>query len=100
MLSFAIGWELWLRTGSELALGLVGLTQVTPIILLSLPAGHVADQYNRKRIVMLTQALLAVCSLGLGLISLAQGPVLLVYLCLFGIGVARAFNSPASSTLL
>ena len=53
MFSFAIGWELWLRTKSELALGLVGLTQVMPIILLSLFAGHAADQYNRKRIVLL-----------------------------------------------
>ncbi len=100
MLSFAIGWELWLRTNSELALGLVGLAQVTPIILLSLFAGHAADQYNRKRIVMLTQALLAGCSLSLALISLERAPVTLVYVCLFGIGVARAFYSPAASTLL
>ncbi len=52
MLSFAVGWELWLRTHNALALGLVGLVQVTPVILLSLPAGHVADQHNRKRIVL------------------------------------------------
>jgi MFS family permease len=100
MLSFAIGWELWLRTHNELALGLVGLVQVIPVILFSLPAGHVADQYNRKRIVLVTQMLLAMCSLGLMLLSLRQGPLALIYLCLFGIGVARAFNGPASSTLL
>ncbi len=100
MVSFGIGWELWLRTQSELALGLVGLVQVIPVILLSLPAGNVADNYNRKRIVMVTQILLATCSLGLGLLSLAQGSLVLVYLCLFGIGVARAFYQPATSTLL
>jgi MFS family permease len=100
MLSFAIGWELWLRTHNELALGLVGLVQVIPIILLSLPAGHVADQYNRKRIVLITQVLLTICALGLALLSFFQGSLALVYLCLVGIGMARAFNSPATSTLL
>ena len=55
MLTFAIGWELWIRTNSALALGMVGLVQVLPILLLSLPAGHVADQYNRRRIVVITE---------------------------------------------
>ncbi len=100
MVSFAIGWELWLRTHNELALGLVGLVQVIPVILFSLPGGHVADQYNRKRIVLVTQVLLALCALGLGLLSAVQGPIALVYLCLFGIGLARAFNNPATATLL
>jgi len=100
MLSFAIGWELWLRTHSALALGFVGLAQVIPVLLLSLPAGHVADQYNRRRIVLITQAFLAVCALGLAYLSYFQGAVYLVYLCLLGIGTARAFNDPASSTLL
>ncbi len=100
LVSFAIGWELWLRTHSELALGLVGLAQVIPVILLSLFAGHVADQYNRKRIILVTQAFLAFCSLGLAAISYTQGPVILIYLCPVGIGIARAFYSPAASTLL
>jgi MFS family permease len=100
MLSFAIGWELWLRTRNELALGLVGLVQVIPIVVFSLPAGHVADQYNRKRIVLVTQILLAMCSLGLALLSWTQGSLILIYLCLFGIGLARAFNTPATATLL
>src|ERR671918_971538 len=63
MLSFAIGWELWLRTHEAFALGLVGLVQVIPVILLSLPAGHVADQYNRKRIVLVTELFVALCVL-------------------------------------
>ena len=48
MLTFAIAWELWLRTRSAFALGMVGLVQVVPVILLSLPGGHVADQHNRR----------------------------------------------------
>ncbi len=100
MVTFAIAWELWLRTQSAYALGLVGLVQVVPIILLALPGGHVADQYNRKRVVAVTQILLAACSLGLALLSLFQGSLVLIYLCLLGIGVSRAFNDPAVSTLL
>ncbi len=100
IVSFSVGWELWLRTHSELALGLVGLVQVLPVILLSLPAGQVADRYNRKRIVMITLVFLSICSLGLALISFSQGPIPLIYLCLLGIGIARAFNNPATATLL
>lgn len=100
IVSFSVGWELWLRTHSELALGLVGLVQVLPVIFLSLPAGHVADRYNRKRIVMITLVFLSLCSLGLALISFNQGPIPLIYLCLLGIGIARAFNNPAVSALL
>jgi MFS family permease len=100
MLTFAIGWELWIRTNSALALGMVGLVQVVPILLLSLPAGHVADQYNRRRIVVITEIGLSFCALGLAGLSYYQGPLWLVYICLLGIGLARAFNDPASSTLL
>ena len=100
MLSFAIGWELWLRTHEPFVLGMVGLVQVIPVILLSLPAGHVADQYNRKRIVVITELFLALCVLGLGWLSYTQGPLVWIYALLLGIGIARAFNDPASSTLL
>ncbi len=100
MLSFAIGWELWLRTNSELALGLVGLVQVIPVLVFSLPAGHVADQFNRKRIILVTQVLLAACALGLFFLSYFEGSLALIYFCLFGIGMARAFNNPATATLL
>src|SRR5205809_2422003 len=53
MLTVAVGWELYERTHSALALGLVGLTQMVPMVLFTLPAGHVADNYNRKRIIVL-----------------------------------------------
>jgi MFS family permease len=100
MLTFAIAWELWLRTHDAFALGMVGLMQVIPVILLSLPAGHVADQYNRKRIVLISELALALCVLGLGWLSYTEGPLYLIYSLLLGIGIARAFNEPASSTLL
>ncbi|HUS15554.1 MAG TPA: MFS transporter [Chloroflexia bacterium] len=95
----AVGWELYERTRSPLALGLVGLVQIVPVLLLALPAGHMADQRDRKRIVVAAMSAIAVCAVGLAAISGVQGPVWLMYLLLFGIGVARAFQSPAFSAL-
>jgi MFS family permease len=100
MLSFAIGWELWLRTHDPFALGMVGLVQVVPVILLSLPAGHVADHYNRRRIVLIAELAIAFCVLCLGWLSYTEGSLYLIYTFLLGIGIARAFNEPASSTLV
>jgi MFS family permease len=100
MLGVAIGWELYERTGAPLALGLVGLVQVLPVVLLALPAGQIADRLDRKRIVVATMLLLALCALGLALLSFSSGPLLLVYTCLLGVGIARAFQGPATSSLL
>ena len=100
MLTFAISWELWLRTHSAFALGMVGLVQVIPVLLLSLPAGHVADQYNRRRIVIITELAIALCVIGLAWLSFTKGSLVLIYGCLLGIGIARAFNDPAASTLV
>jgi len=100
MIGVAIGWELYERTRSALALGLVGLVQVIPVILLSLPAGHVADRFDRKRIAIATRLMLALCSAGLALLSVTQGSLALIYGCLLLIGAARAFNDPAGASLL
>ncbi|MEO8974099.1 MAG: MFS transporter [Ktedonobacteraceae bacterium] len=100
MINVAIGWELYERTGSALVLGGVGLVLVIPIILLSLPAGHLADRFNRKAIVIVTQVLIALGSLGLTVLSYTSGSLVLIYGCLLLIGAAVAFNSPATSTLL
>ncbi len=100
MLTVALGWELYHRTGSALALGGVGLAQVIPVILLSLPAGHVADRYDRKRIVMIGQTCIALSAMALALLSSQRGPLFLVYGLLVVIGAAQAFNNPASSALV
>src|SRR5437016_12060866 len=76
MLTVAVGWELYERTHSALNLGLVGLTQMAPMILFTLPAGHVADNYDRKRIIVLMTLVIACASLGLTLISALNAPVL------------------------
>ena len=100
MVNVAIGWELYQRTGSALILGLVGLVQVFPLIVLSLPAGHFADRYNRKSLVIVAQIVLALASLGLTALSYVHGALVLVFACLLLIGMGAAFSSPATSALL
>src|SRR4051812_32239856 len=55
MLAVAVGWEIYERTHSPLALGMVGLVQMIPMFLFTFPAGHVADNYNRKKVILWTQ---------------------------------------------
>jgi MFS family permease len=100
MLSVALGWELYERTGSALALGGIGLALILPVIFLSLPAGHVADRYSRKKVMLCGQIAVAVGALGLAALSLTQGPLLPIYGCLLIVGSAQAFNNPASSALV
>jgi len=100
MFVMALGWELYERTHSAFALGLVGLTQVVPMALFTLPAGHVADNFNRKRVIVLTTILVATVNVVLTLISAAQMPVAFVYVCLFITGSARTFLWAATASFL
>src|SRR5216110_1784480 len=100
MLTVAIGWELYERTHQPLNLGLVGLTQMVPMILFTLPAGHVADNHDRKRIIILMTFVLACASAGLTVISRLHADVVWIYTCLFVAGTARTFLWPASSAFL
>src|ERR1700722_212453 len=54
MLVVAIDWELYQRTHSALPLALVGLSVMLPMILFTVPAGHFADTFNRRRIILIT----------------------------------------------
>jgi len=100
MLTVAIGWEIYERTHSSLLLGLIGLTAFVPMVLVTLPAGHVADTRERKHIIIAMQALLACTSLGLAFISWKQAPVAWMFMCLFVAGVARTFLWSASASFL
>ncbi len=100
MLSIALGWQLYERTGSAFALGLVGLAQVVPVVGLVLVAGNVADRFPRRHIGAITQVVQALVAVGLGIISLTHAPIAIVYALLFVSGIATAFASPAVSALL
>ena len=101
MQTVAVGWQVYEVTRDPLDLGLVGLSQFLPFVLLVLPAGHLADSRDRRRILTACFALEAVCALLLlafawrGLSSAA--PVFAV-MVLFG--TARAFAMPTGQALL
>ena len=69
MVAVAIGWELYQRTNSATALGLVGLFQLIPLLLFSIPAGHVVDTLNRRHIIVASQFLLTAAACALALAS-------------------------------
>jgi MFS family permease len=69
MLAVAVEWEIYRRTHSATALGLVGLVFAIPIVGLSLPAGHLADRMSRKQIILVSQIFSAITSALLALVS-------------------------------
>ena len=100
MITVALGWELYERTGSALVLGGIGLAQVIPVIVLFLPAGYIADRVNRKRILQVALLVLILAVLSLAALSYTRGPLLLIYACLVVIGGVQSFYSPVSSALV
>jgi MFS family permease len=100
MLIVAVGWELYERTGSPLALGIVGLTEMVAMVCCTLPSGHLADNFNRKRIILASLLVSSCASLGLALISWWHAPVPWVYACLFTAAAAQAFLWPAHAAFL
>ena len=101
MMSVAVGWQVYAITGRAFDLGLVGLVQFLPSLLLALPAGHAADRYSRQRIVVATQVVVFV-AIGLLALSTATTPIgeRTIFVILFAIGVATAMKGPAQSAML
>jgi len=100
ILSVAVGWELYERTGSAWSLGLVGAFELAPILLLTIVTGNIADRYPRRNIVVIAQSVLILTGLGFAFLTWTNGPVALIYLLLVVVGTARAFSAPAFSTIL
>nr|WP_284701128.1 MFS transporter [Rhodoplanes tepidamans] len=101
MQTVAIGWQIYELTGSALDLGLVGLVQFVPFVLLSLLVGHFADGYDRRGVVRLCQAAMGLLALALaaGTASGEIGRGLMFGLLLL-IATARTFEIPTMHALL
>jgi MFS family permease len=101
MASVAIGWQMYDMTHSPLALGLVGLVQFVPSLLLALYVGHAADRYDRRIIVAIAQsseALALLCLAAFSMLHLIDRNSIL--LIVFLLGIARAFEYTTFQTLL
>jgi MFS family permease len=100
MQGVAIGWQIYAITGNPLDLGLIGLAQFLPFVVLVLPAGHVADRLDRRRILATCYAVEVACAVLLLVFTLrgleTAWPVFAV-LVLFG--AARAFAMPTSQAI-
>src|SRR5579862_8310449 len=101
MQSVAVGWQVYQMTHRALDLGLVGLAQFMPGILLFLLTGHAADRLERRRLLTTCYLGFAVCSALLLLLTIRNvGSVYFIYVVLVGLGVVRSFNGPVSRALL
>ena len=98
--SVAFGWELYMRTDSVFLLGITGLIQAIPMLLLTLPAGYIADVYNRKHIILFALLGTTITSLSLGLFSSMQGPVSGMFIFLFLDACFNRVAGPSASSIL
>jgi MFS family permease len=103
--SVAVAWQVYALTHSALDLGYTGLALFLPGLFVMLAAGHAADRYDRRKIILLCYGLQACCTavllwLSLSATALQHGRVWPIYAVLVGIGFGRAFSGPAASAML
>ena len=97
----AVGWQIYDLTNSALALGLIGLAQFLPQLLLALVAGHVADSFDRRRITTVCQIVKfsATATLAIASLSGTLGSAL-IYACTAAFGASHTFQQPALRALM
>lgn len=97
----ALGWHLYTLTHSALSLGYLGLVLFLPQVLLVLVVGQVADRFNRRKIILITQFLEATISLTLcASVVFGIESSRWIFAAAFCIGSVRAFQGPALQALL
>lgn len=101
MLSVAVSWQIYAITNSAMALGLIGLMQFMPSVILALPAGHLADQRDRRRIVLVAQLVELTATAALVAVSLLHHADQITLLGLvFLFSVAKALEGPSMTSML
>lgn len=101
MQAAAIDWHVYLLTKSPLALGMVGLSRVIPIVSLSLLGGVVADRYDRKKVMLVTQTTMTLVAGLLGILTFTGHETLWTLYVLTGMtSAAGSFDNPARQALV
>jgi MFS family permease len=99
--ALAVAWQVYQITHRAIDLGFTGLALFLPGLLFLLPAGHAADRFDRRSVVLVCYTLQAVCTSALLWFSwIGLHHILPIYCVLFLIGSGRAFSGPASSALI
>src|SRR6478672_5796136 len=96
-----LGWQGYSRAHDPLVLGLIGLAEFIPAVVLALPAGHAADSHDRRRVTALGLAVVAVAAVALA-IDAGRGDTAVwpLYVLAFVIGIGNAYSAPAVGPLL
>jgi MFS family permease len=101
MQSVAIGWQIYDLTRDPLDLGLVGLVQFFPLVVLAVVVGQIIDRCDRRAVACVCQVVKAICALALGLGSangwLGRDQIFVILLL---VGTARAFETPTLHALV
>ncbi len=101
IVSVAIGWQIYDLTRDPLDLGIIGLVQFLPSLLLVLVTGSVADRYGRRRVMGIAVMLELICAAAILLFSsTGLSSPYPIFIALTGMGIARAFFGPASQSLV
>ena len=104
--SVAVAWQVYQITHSALSLGYTGLALFLPGLIFVLPAGHVADRYDKRYVILACYSLQAVCTAALlwislhGVVGTILPGVFQIYAVLFLIGMGRCFSGPAASAMV
>jgi MFS family permease len=99
--SVAVAWQVYSITHRALDLGYTGLALFLPGLLFLLPAGHVADRFDRRQVILVCYGLQVFCTAALLMLTRAGvHTVFPIYVVLFFVGTARAFSGPASAALI
>jgi MFS family permease len=100
IMEVAVGWDIYQRTHNALSLGWVGFVMAVPVIALALPAGHLADQFDRRKIVLYFLFVRSLSVIALAWVAYRSGSIGLMYALLFVGAVCRAIAWPARSAML
>lgn len=96
----AVGWEVYRRTDSPFLLGMIGLAQAVPMLLFTLPAGYLADSFDRRKILTCSMLGAAGVSVALGALSWAEGPVWALFALMFAEATCLRLGGPARAALV
>ena len=99
-LGVALGWDIYERTGSALALGWIGLAQFVPVLAFFLPAGQLADRYDRRRVVAASLVVWVAASALLVFVAWRALPVLWIYVAIAAVGMSTVLNRAGRDALL
>ena len=96
----AVGWQLYEITNSAWSLGIVGIIELVPVLLLMVPAGNLADRMARRNMAVAAQGVMFVAAVGLMVASYTHAPLWAIYAMIALVGVSRAFAAPSVGTIL